>query len=66
MAFTAKLTFTRGKPRPGDIIITAGAAEAVHDTISVNIDADKITKGEALIALDNIKGAISAGKWPIN
>lgn len=66
MAFTAKLTLTRGETRPGDVVITAGSAEAARDVISVNIDADKISKGEALIALDNIRAAIHAGRWPIN
>ncbi|KPH66330.1 hypothetical protein [Novosphingobium sp. ST904] len=66
MAFTAKFTFTRGKPRSGDIAITAGAAEAARDVISLNIDADKITKGEALIAIDNIKAAVFAARWPVN
>lgn len=66
MAWTAKLTFTRGEPYSGDIAITAGSAEASHDVISVNIDAANLTKGEALIAIDNIKDAIFAGDWPIN
>lgn len=65
MAFTAKLTFTRGKPKVGDVVITAGTAEAGRDRISLNIDADKMTKGEAMIALDNIKNALFAAKWPV-
>lgn len=65
MAFTAKFTLTRGKPKAGDVVISAGAAEAGRDRISVNIDADKMTKGEAIVALDNIKSAIFSAKWPV-
>ncbi|WP_404480039.1 hypothetical protein [Novosphingobium sp. BL-52-GroH] len=63
--FTAKFTLTRGKPKAGDVVISAGAAEAGRDRISVNIDADKMTKGEAMTALDNIKAAIFSAKWPV-
>ncbi|WP_374414286.1 hypothetical protein [Novosphingobium colocasiae] len=66
MAFTAKFTATRGKPDAGDIVIGAGSAEAGRDIISLNIDADKVTKGEALIMIDNIKAAVFAARWPIN
>lgn len=66
MAFTAKFTAVRGKPDRADIVISAGTAEAVHDAISVNIDGDKMSKGEALILLDNIRASIFAAKWPIN
>lgn len=66
MAFTAKFTMTRGKPRAGDVVITPGSAEAGRDIISLNIDADKLTKGETLIAIDNIKAAVLAARWPVN
>ena len=66
MTWTAKLTWTRGKPNVGQIIKTAGSAEAGHDVISVNIDADKISRGDALIAIDNIKAALIKLPWPLN
>lgn len=66
MAWTAKFTLSRGKPYKGDVVISAGSAEAARDVISLNIDADKITKGEALIAIDNIKAAVHAADWPVN
>ncbi len=66
MAWTAKFTLSRGKPYKGDVVIGAGSAEAARDVISLNIDADKISKGEALIAIDNIKAAVHAADWPVN
>ena len=35
-------------------------------SISVNIDAENLSKGEALILLDAIRASIHAGPWPIN
>lgn len=64
MAFTAKFTAQRGKVQLKDIAITAGSAEAQSDTISLNIDATNISKGEALILIDNIRDAVHAAKWP--
>jgi len=64
MAWQAKFTAARGKVQLKDIAIAAGAAEAQSDTISINIDATKLTKGEALILIDNIKAKIHAAKWP--
>lgn len=66
MAFTAKLTIRREKPYKGDVVIAAGASEAQTDTISVNIDATNLSKGEAIIMLENMIAAIHAGNWPIN
>jgi hypothetical protein len=66
MAFTAKFTAVRGKPSLGDIAIGAGTAEAGRDVISLNIDADKISKGEALVLIDSLKQAVHATRWPVN
>lgn len=64
MAFTAKFTIQRGKIDLKDVVVAAGSAEAQTDTISVNVDVTKLTKGETLILLDEIKQKIHAGKWP--
>lgn len=66
MASTVKFTAVRGKPAVADIVISAGSAEAGHDTISLNIDADKLSKGEVLVMIDNIKAAVHAARWPVN
>jgi len=60
----AKFTMQRGKNGLKDVAVAAGSAEAQSDTISINIDYTKITKGDALIMIDDIKRKISAGKWP--
>lgn len=63
---TAKLTIQRGKRELKDVVLTAGAAEAQSDTMSLNIDSTKITKGDALIMIEQFKAFIFAGKWPLN
>ena len=60
----AKFTMQRGKNGLKDVVVAAGSAEAQTDTISINIDYTKITKGDALIMIDDIKRKIHAGKWP--
>lgn len=64
MAWTAKFTAQRGKVQLKDVAIAAGSAEAQSDTISINIDQTRLTKGEALTMIDNIKAKIHASKWP--
>lgn len=59
-----KFTMQRGKTGLKDVVVAAGSAEAQSDTLSINIDYTKLTKGDALIAIDNIKAKIHAGKWP--
>tara|TARA_R110000782_G_scaffold212289_1_gene300338 strand:- start:26 stop:223 length:198 start_codon:yes stop_codon:yes gene_type:complete len=60
----AKFTMARGKTGLKDVVVAAGSAEAQSDTISINIDYTKITKGDAIIMIDGISAKISAGKWP--
>lgn len=60
-----KLTIQRGKPRLQDVVVAAGSAEAQTDTISVNIDHTKLSKAEAMNALESVKNKISASKWPM-
>ena len=61
---TAKFTIQRGKIELKDVAVEAGAAEAQSDTLSVNVDYTKLTKGDVLFMLDEVKQKIAAGKWP--
>lgn len=63
---TAKLTVQRGKRDLKDVVVAAGSAEAQSDTMSLNIDSTKLTKGEALLGLEQLRQKIFAGKWPLN
>jgi hypothetical protein len=65
MAAQVKLTMQRGKPALKDVVVAAGSAEAQSDTMSLNIDYTKITKGDALIMIDAIRQKIFASKWPM-
>jgi hypothetical protein len=64
MAFQKKFTAKRGQIALNQIAVSAGTAEAQTDTISINIDATKLTKGDALILIDNIRHRIHASNWP--
>jgi hypothetical protein len=64
MAFTAKFTVKRGKPDLKDVVLTAGAAEAQSDTMSLNLDVTNMAKGDAIILAEAILAKIHAGKWP--
>lgn len=59
-----KFTMQRGKTALKDVTVAAGTAEAQSDTMSLNIDVTKLTKGDALIQLEAIRQRIHAGKWP--
>lgn len=62
---TVKLTIQRGKNGLKDVTVAAGSNEAQSDTISVNIDFTKMTKGDVLLELDLLKQKIFASKWPM-
>lgn len=62
---TVKLTVARGKTQLKDVAVVAGVAEAQSDTMSLNIDYTKLTKGDALIQIDALKQKIFASKWPM-
>ncbi|PNU05809.1 hypothetical protein [Novosphingobium guangzhouense] len=66
MAFTAALTVKLGAGGKQDVAIGAGAAEAARDQMTLNIDATKMSKGEAMELVDKIRDAIFAADWPIN
>ena len=60
-----KFTSQRGKrDATKDVTVAAGSAEAQSDTMSLNIDVTKFTKGEVLQQIDYIKAKIFASKWP--
>lgn len=61
---TAKFTKQLGKSGMKDIVLSAGSAEAQSDTISVNIDFTKMTKGQAILELQAIEQKIYNSKWP--
>ena len=60
-----KLTIARGKNNLKDVAVAAGTAEAQSDTMSLNIDYAKITKGDALLMIEALKNKIFASKWPL-
>jgi hypothetical protein len=64
MAFTAKFTIQRGNHALKNIPVTPGSAEAQSDTISLNVDATHITRGDALLMIDELRQKIYAGNWP--
>jgi hypothetical protein len=62
---TTKLTVKRGGREEKEVVISAGAAEAQSDTMSLNIDYTNIRKGEAIMMIEAIKMRIqSAPTWP--
>ncbi len=60
-----KLTVVRGKPQIKDIVQTAGTAISGSDAMELNIDYTKMTKGDALVMLDNLRAEIFASPWPM-
>lgn len=60
-----KLTVVRGKPEIKDIAVAAGTPIAGSDAMELNIDYTKLTKGDVLVMLDNLRGKIFAAKWPM-
>ncbi len=59
-----KFTIQRGKVDLKDVAVAAGAPEAQSDTLSVNIDVTALTKGEAVLMLEEVAQKIHAGLWP--
>lgn len=62
---TVKLTKIRGKNNLKDVTVAAGSAEAQSDTISLNIDFTKMTKGDVLNEIELLEQKIFASKWPM-
>ena len=62
---TVKLTIKRGAGLTAkDVTVAAGAAEAQSDTMSLNIDVTKMTKGEAILMLNLLEQQIQRAAWP--
>lgn len=61
---TAKFTVQRGKVDLKDVVVSAGAAEAQSDTMSLNIDYTTMGRGDVLFLLDELQQKILAGLWP--
>lgn len=61
---TAKFTVQRGKVDLKDVVVSAGAAEAQSDTMSLNIDYTNMGRGDVLFLLDELQQKILAGLWP--
>lgn len=64
MPFPAKFTVQRGKVDLKDVVVAAGAAEAQTDTMSLNLDVTNMSKGEAMILIDEIRQKIFNAPWP--
>ncbi|MDR6847178.1 hypothetical protein [Sphingomonas sp. BE137] len=60
-----KLTIQRGKNTLKDIAVAAGTAETQSDTMSLNIDFTKISKGDALMMIEALEQKIFASPWPM-
>jgi hypothetical protein len=60
----AKFTVQLGKVDLKDVTVGAGSAEAQSETLSVNIDYTNLTKGGAMILLDEVKQKIFNSPWP--
>jgi len=61
-----KLTVTRGKPHIKDIAVAAGTPITGSDAMELNIDQTKISKGDALTMIDNLRAKIYASPWPLS
>lgn len=63
MAFRRKLTIYMGKKAKD---VTAGSGDTVaDDTVVINIDAAKMTKADAIEAIDEIRMKVLDGPWPM-
>ena len=59
-----KYTGQYGALDRGEIDISAGDAEAQSDTVSINIDVDKMGRAEVVHAIEKIKAKVLAEPWP--
>ena len=60
-----KLTVTRGKPNLKDITTAAGTPIAGSDAMELNVDFTKMTKGDAMVMIDNLRAKIFNLPWPM-
>lgn len=61
----AKLTVTRGKPNLKDITVGAGTPIAGSDAMELNIDFTRMTRGDAMVMLDNLRAKVFNLPWPM-
>ena len=61
-----KLTVTRGKPNLKDITVAAGTAIAGSDAMELNVDFTKMTRGDAMVMIDNLRAKIFNLPWPMS
>ncbi|GAM00713.1 hypothetical protein [Sphingomonas parapaucimobilis] len=47
-----------------DVTVGAGTPIAGSDGLELNVDQTKMTKAEAMSALDSIRAAFAVAKWP--
>lgn len=65
MATQAKLTIARGAKTPKDVAVAAGTTISGGDAIEINIDQNKLTKGEAINLLEQAIAKVHASPWPL-
>ena len=65
MATQKKLTIQLGGNRLQDVVSTAGTTTTNGDTIEINVDQNKMTKGDFINLLDKVKQYAIANKWPL-
>ena len=59
-----KYTVKRGQVNLADVAVAAGTAEAQSDTLSVNIDYNRLSKADAMMLLEKVTQKLHAGSWP--
>lgn len=64
MAFKFSLTVKRGQVALKDVAVGAGADEAQHDTMSLNIDVGSMAKGDAIVLAEALLQKLHATPWP--
>lgn len=64
MAVQSKITIKRGQ-RAQDIAHAAGAAIAGSDAMFLNVDATNMSKGDALLLLEEFRKRIHESPWPL-
>lgn len=60
-----KLTVTRGKPNLKDITLGAGTPIAGSDAMELNIDFTKMSRGDAIVLIEELKNKILNLPWPM-
>lgn len=66
MATQNKLTVSLGGYRLQDVTVGAGTTTTDGDTLELNIDQNKMTKGDCLQLLDKLRQKVFNSKWPLS